>query len=96
MSAYNILKKMGAQPGDCIDANQFTLPNHESENLCDEESAERIVQHFATISQEYPPLDVSSLPDRVQTKLQSEDSPPTVSEVYKKIRAAKKNQARGP
>ena len=96
--AYNILKKMGAQPGDCIDANQFTLPNHENENLSDEESAERIAQHFATISQEYPPLDVGSLPDRVQSKLQSEDSPPTFSdyEVYKKIRAAKKNQVSGP
>ena len=86
------MKKMGAQPGDCIDANTFTLPNHESENLSDDESAERIAQHFAEISQQYPPLDVTSLPARVQTKLQCEDTPPVISdyEAYKKIRAAKK------
>ena len=27
--AYSILKKMGAQPGDCVDASTFTLPTHE-------------------------------------------------------------------
>ena len=62
------------------------------ENLSDEEAAEQIAQHFAAVSQEYPPLDVSCLPSRVQTKLQSEESPPIVSdyEAYRKIRAAKK------
>ena len=86
---------MGAQPNDCIDSNTFTLPSHEVENLSDEESAERIAQHFATISQEYPPLDVSSLPERVQTKLECEESPPAVSdyEAYRQIRAAKKNRS---
>ena len=49
-------------------------------------------KHFATISQEYPPLDVTSLPERVQTKLECVESPPTVSdyEAYRQIRAAKK------
>ena len=28
--AYSILKKMGAQPGDCINSNTCTLPAHES------------------------------------------------------------------
>ena len=92
--AYHILKKMGAQPGDCIDANNtFTLSNHEDDNLSEEKSAERIAEHFAAISQEFPPLDVSQLPDRVQTKLDCVDSPPpSVSEydTYLKIRAAKK------
>ena len=60
--AYCILKKMGAQPGDCIDSNTFTLPAHESENLTNLQSAERIAQHFAEISQEFPPLDISRLP----------------------------------
>ena len=67
--AYNVLKRIGAQPGDCIDGNVFTLPNHESENLSAEQSAERIAQHFALISQEFPPLDVQSLPACVQIKL---------------------------
>ena len=51
---------MGAKPGDCIDANTFTLPEHES--LSDEQSAERIAPQFAAVSQHYPPLDVHSLP----------------------------------
>ena len=90
--AYSILKKMGAQPGDCVDGNTFTLPSHENENLSDEEAAEKIADHFATISQEYPPLAINKLPGRVQTKLKSEDSAPLISdyEAYRKIRAAKK------
>ena len=88
--AYSILKKMGAQPGDCVDANTFTLPRHE--NLSDEEAAEQIAEHFAAISQEYPPLDVTTLPARVQSKLNCVDSAPSVSDydASKKIRAAKK------
>ena len=88
--AYNILKKMGAQPGDSIDANTFTLPTHD--NLTAEQSAEQIAMHFAEISQEYPPLEVGSLPTRVQTKLQCKDSPPVISEeeAYRKIKTAKK------
>ena len=90
--AYNVLKRIGAQPGDCIDGNVFTLPNHESENLSAEQSAERIAQHFALISQEFPPLDVQSLPARVQIKLQCVDSAPVITEydAYKKIMGAKK------
>ena len=39
--AYGILKKMGAQPGDCLEeSNTFTLPAHESESLTIEQSAE--------------------------------------------------------
>jgi hypothetical protein len=60
--AYKVLKKMGAQPGDCIDENTFTLPSHENENLTAQQSAERIATYFSAISQEYPPLDISSLP----------------------------------
>ena len=88
--AYSILKKMGSQPGDCIDANTFILPSHES--LTEEESAEQIACHFAAISQEFPPLCVTSLPSHVQTKLQCSDPPPEISEydTYCKIRAAKK------
>ena len=90
--AFNILKRMGSMPGDCIDGNTFKLPSHEQENLSDEQCAEHIADHFAEISNQFPPLDLTSLPARVQTKLQSSDRPPVVSdhEVYSKIRAAKK------
>jgi len=90
--AFNILKQMGSQPGDCIDSNTFSLPNHESENLSAEESAECIATYFASISQEFPPLDISSLPAHVQSKLQCVDSPPVITEyeAYREIMAAKK------
>ena len=93
--AYKIMKKMGAQPGDCIESNTFSLPTHESENLTAEQSAERISQHFAEISQQYPPLDVNLLPDRVQAKIKTNLSPPVIEdyEVYHKIKSAKKPQS---
>ena len=90
--SYNILKKLGAQPGDCIDSNSFTLLSHESESLSVEQSVERIAEHFAAISQEFPPLNTHTLPARVQTKLQCVDTPPVVTEydTYRKIIGAKK------
>ena len=91
--AYKVLKKMGAQPGDCIDENTFTLPSHE--NLTAQQSAERIATYFSAISQEYPPLDISSLPARVQTGLETDVVPPVISEydTYLKILSAKKPQS---
>ena len=90
--AYKVLKKMGAQPGDCIDENTFTLPSHENENLTAQQSAEKIATYFSAISQEYPPLDISSLPARVQTGLETDVVPPVISEydTYLKILSAKK------
>ena len=90
--AYNVLKKMGAKPGECIDSNTFTLPTHESENLSAAQSAERIADYFAQISQEFPPLDYNLLPPRVQSKLDSHSVPPTIDEheTYQKIKSAKK------
>ena len=89
--AYSTLKKMGAQPGDCTDSGAFTLPNHS--HLTNQQSAEEISVHFAEISKEFPPLNISLLPLRVQTKLISDLScPPEVTEdeVLEKIKAAKK------
>ena len=93
--AYRILKNMGAQPGDCTDSNNFTLPEHARENLTAKESADRIAQYFSKISNEYPPLDLTSLPDRVKANLNSHSHPPVISEYecYKKILRAKKPKA---
>ena len=60
--AYALLKRLGARPGDCDEMNNFSLPSHV--NLSPEQSAERIADHFSQISQEYPPLDRGSLPER--------------------------------
>ena len=88
--AYGLLKKMGAQPGEDINTNSFTLPSHE--NLSAEQSAECIATHFAGISQEFPPLNITSLPVRVKSKLHCKDVLPVISEfeAYKKIKAANK------
>ena len=67
--AYSTLKRMGAQPGDCTDSNTFSLPSHLSDNLTPQQSAERIADHFADISQSFLPLSIDILNDRVKVKL---------------------------
>ena len=64
-------------------------------NLSDEQCAERIAEHFASISKEYSPLNPSLLPDRVKGKLQDLTKPPLISEndCYLKLKAAKKPKA---
>ena len=91
--AYKSLKKLGAQPGDCSDDGSFSLISHFNENLSNNESIERIAQHFAQISQELPPLDLNSLPEDLKNKLDVNDSEiPNISDfdVYQKIRKSKK------
>ena len=90
--AFNILRRLGARPGDGLDSGTFSLPEHERESLSDEQSAERIANHFAAISQEFPPLNPQLLPLRVRSNLETSTVPPTVSEydVYCKMKAAKK------
>ena len=90
--AYKVLKDLGAQPGDCTDSKTFTLPNHQAENLTDQQSADRIAEYFAKISSEYQPLDLDSLPDRVKRNLATKSTPPKISEheCYEKIVKANK------
>ena len=91
--AFKILKKMGAPPGQLESATTFTLDSHE--NLTVEQAAENIAKHFSKISQEFDPLNIDHLPERVQDKLKSPESESKVPflstfEVYKTIMAAKK------
>ena len=83
---------MGAQPCDCTDSNTCTLPQHESESLTEEQSAEPNVEFFARISQEFLPLDVNLLPPHEQSKLQCVSAPPVITEydAYQKIKSANK------
>ena len=76
--AFNVLKSLGAKPGDS-DSNQFTLPNHVG--LTSRESAEKIAEHFASISNEYSPLNVSELSGKVKERLNDGITPPTVTEI---------------
>ena len=93
--AFNILKSMGAQPGDCSEDKTFSLPGHKEQNLTDEQSAEKIAEHFATISNEFSPINPDSLPERVKARLGDGTSPPLITEFdcYLKIKAAKKPKA---
>ena len=88
--AFSTLKRLGAPPG--TEDTGFTLPSHENDGLSDQESAELIADHFSSISQQFHPLNVSSLPLHVQEKLKCESTPPVVSEfeTYRTIQSAKK------
>ena len=90
--AYKVLKDLGAQPGDCTDNQIFSLPNHQAENLTDQQSAERIADYFARISSEYKPLDLDLVPDRVKLNLATKSTPTIISEheCYEKIVKANK------
>ena len=93
--AYSTLTKMGTQPGDCQDDGSFTLTEHLEQNLTKEESTEKIAQHFAKISQNFPPLNIETLPENVKCKLNapvnSLDIPKIKKEaVLKKLKTSKK------
>ena len=99
--AYQSLKKLGSQPGDCSDEGAFTLISHLEENLSTEESIERIAEHFAMISQEFPPLRITLLPDEVKEKVSEEIGAHELPEIsdyqmYRAIRKAKKPRSQVP
>ena len=89
--AYSLLKRLGARPGDCDETNEFVIPSHT--NLTSDECAEQIANHFSLISQEFDPLDVMTLPARVNVKVNdiSSKSLPSIhfQDVYEKIRSAR-------
>ena len=89
---------MGAQPGDCTDSQTFTLPSHQADGLTDKQVAEKIAEYFASISKEFLPLDVNTLPERVKCRLRTKSVPPVITEFecYQKIVAAKKPQSAVP
>ena len=65
--AYRVLKRLGARPGDCPEAGSFSLPGHEGLTAAD--SADRLAAHFASISQEFAPLELEDLPEPVKMKI---------------------------
>ena len=63
---------MGARPGDCEDSGTFTLTNHQDNNFTAKQSANKMVEYFSAISQEYEPIAIERLPEHVQIKLKEE------------------------
>jgi hypothetical protein len=93
------MKKLGGIPGESENQSGFVLPNQEKQNLSVQESAEAIADHFAKISQEFPPLRKDKLPDFVQKEIDTEyEALPQLSEfqVYEKIKATKKPKSQVP
>ena len=91
--AFSILKRLGAQPGDTVDAGSFELPEHVSLGLTAQQSADRIAQKVADISQEYPSISLECLDTKVLQSLQNakNEQKPFISEklVATKIEMAK-------
>ena len=99
--AYQSLKKLGAQPGDSSDEGSFTLISHLESNLTTEESGEKIAEHFAKISQEFPPLGLNLLPESVKAKVTAPTNLSEVPEIsdyemYRAIRKSKKPRSQVP
>ena len=81
-----------ARPGDTL-SKSFTLPDHLERGLSALQSAEEIADFFSKISQEYEPLDVSALPERVKDKLALDPCDHPVfeeHEIYSELLTAKK------
>ena len=93
-STYGALKKLGLRPGEDTQSG-FQLPEHIKNNLSSAQSAEVIADFFSSVSQEYSPLKITSLPQNVQSFLSrrpKNEIIPTLSDyqVYKKIIRSKK------
>ena len=70
----------------------FTLPDHNDLDI--NIAADKIAKHFSTISQEFPPIDAESLPQRVKKKIFHSNvtkGAPTIEEheVYEKFKKRK-------
>ena len=93
-SSYSALRKLGVCDSETAD-NHFDLPQHLLDNLTPQQSAERIANYFTSISQEYEPLNITSLPPNIQNTMelaQHKFPGPSLEEhqVLDKIRHAKK------
>ena len=69
-SIYPILKKLSLRPGDTPHGS-FQLPIHAG--LSPSQIAEVISTYFSSISQEYMPLKIASLPPNLQKSLKNAD-----------------------
>ena len=67
---YRKIKTIGSRLDEC-EPPTFSLSMFDESGISTSEVAERIAQHFSSISKEYPPLDVNTLPERVRDKITS-------------------------
>ena len=70
---FKRIKKAGERIGEA-DSSNFTIPSFIEQNLNSKECADLIANHFSSISQEYDPINLQLLPERVKTKILSKHS----------------------
>ena len=78
--AYSLLKRLEARPGECDEVNEFLIPSHI--NLSAEECAEKIANHFSSISQEFDHLNVDTLPDKSEMKFNEIINPRALPSIH--------------
>ena len=69
---YRKIKVIGSRI-DESPSQTFSIPEFIEENISPTDAAERIASHFSSISKEYPPLNVHTLPERVRAKILAPD-----------------------
>ena len=92
-SVYPVLKRLGERPNS-DNSTVFNLPEHLTLGLSSQQSADLIADYFSKISQEYHPLQVTSLPQNIISFLATPDLPSvprlSVYATMKRIIKAKK------
>ena len=92
---FRFAKKITTRPGEDT-TDSFTLPSHVEANLTADQSAAEICRFFSSISQEFKPLDLESLPTRVSDILNEPCCPhPDIieHEIYHDMLKAKKTDS---
>ena len=98
---YSKIKALGARLGESTNKSTFTLPEHLQLQLDNEAAAEKIAEHFSSISKEFPPIDANCLPQRVKEKIfhpQVANQAPTLQdyEVYENMKKKKQKSSSVP
>ena len=88
-------KSLASRPGEDL-SSTFSLPSHIDQNLTPNQSAEKLVQYFSAISQEFTPIEEDTLPERVELRLNNEscEHPQILEhEIYENMKRAKKTDS---
>ena len=67
--ANKILKSMGTRIGEDTDSTNFNLPQFQESNMTPYEIANQIANHFASIYQEFKPVELGKLPPDVRDSI---------------------------
>ena len=69
-SAYKAIRRLGDGPGD-LKEKTFTLPSHDDQSLTPQQSAEKLADHFAALSQDVSPINESDFFPALKEEIQN-------------------------